>query len=52
MSLNIIIKKEKLYSLVWFVPVIALCLAISLIYSSNFNKGPVITLILNKADGL
>lgn len=52
MSLKMLIKKEKLYSLIWLVPFVALCLAISLVYSSNFNKGPVITLILNKADGL
>ena len=46
------VKKEKLYSFIWTVPIVALIIAGTLIYRSHFNKGPEITLILSKADGI
>ena len=52
MAKSIMIKKEKFYSFIWFVPVIAVCIAASLVYSVHFDKGPMITLILTSADGI
>lgn len=52
MAKSIMIKKEKFYSFIWFVPVIAVCIATSLVYSVHFDKGPMITLILTSADGI
>ncbi|WP_274968743.1 intermembrane transport protein PqiB [Succinimonas amylolytica] len=46
------VKREKLYSFIWTVPIVALIIAGTLIYRSHFNKGPEITLILSKADGI
>ena len=52
MSKSIKIRKEKFYSFVWIIPIVAVCIAFSLVYSTHFNKGPKISLILNSADGL
>ncbi len=52
MSLKLLLKRQKRISLIWFVPFIALLVSGSLIYQAAFNKGPVITLKLAKADGL
>lgn len=46
------IKKEKLNYFIWFVPIISLLIAGSLVYNTWYNKGPVVTLYLKKADGL
>ncbi len=52
MEKTLTVKKEKLYSFIWIVPLVALIIAASLIYQTHFNKGPQITLILSKADGI
>lgn len=52
MSKSILVRKEKFYSFIWIIPIVAVCIAISLVYTSHFNKGPKITLILNSADGI
>ncbi|MEE0985987.1 MAG: MlaD family protein [Succinivibrionaceae bacterium] len=49
---GLIIKKEKLNYFIWFVPFISLIIAGSLVYNTWYNKGPVVTLHLSKADGL
>lgn len=52
MLFNFANKKDKFLSLIWCIPLIALCISSSLIYDTYLDKGPVITLIMNSAEGI
>lgn len=52
MSREILIKRKRSLSFIWVIPVIAFIIALSLVYSTYFDKGPEITLILSSADGI
>ena len=52
MSFKLKFKKNKIVSLIWVLPLIALCCAGSLIYKTHIDKGPQITLVLKNAEGL
>ncbi|MCP3942540.1 MAG: MCE family protein [Desulfobacteraceae bacterium] len=47
-----VIQEKKAISLVWVIPLIAIIIAVGLVYKALTEKGPVITIIFKSAEGL
>ena len=47
-----VIRKKKSFSIVWFIPIVALLIGGWLVYKAISEKGPVITISFESAEGL
>ncbi len=48
----VIVKRKPRFPVIWILPAIALAAAVWMVYQAEFNKGPIITIEFDNAEGL